>query len=257
MRVKSLLAIPCVCLGLLFVFANTAQSQDTTHLDTNGDDSLFWYNRPETSHYLFAPTAYGPLAGEGSYQNGMVLMNRLEVGFTKNISVSGGLLPVVIFEEFGMPLWLTPKVSVPLIKDKLNVAAGAMMATIVGVDAEDPSSGFLGVGYSVATYGTRDRNISLGAGLGFSDGAFNENPLMMASGTWRFNKLFALLSENYFKIVTDNPSLLLSGGGRVYGKKLAFDFALVTPIDLERNTIVVIPWFSINVPFYNKRMQTN
>jgi hypothetical protein len=51
--------------------------------------------------------------GEGYYHNFMVFINQATYGVTDNISIGGGLVPLFLFGGL-TPVWITPKVSVPI-----------------------------------------------------------------------------------------------------------------------------------------------
>ncbi|MCB9270107.1 MAG: hypothetical protein H6561_11110 [Lewinellaceae bacterium] len=78
-----------------------------------------FYNT-QSARYFFSPNGYGLHPGEAYYQNVWVLYNQVSFGITNNVSlgVGGASFP---FGADATPVWMTPKVSVPVVRDKFQV----------------------------------------------------------------------------------------------------------------------------------------
>jgi hypothetical protein len=209
-------------------------------------DGKLWFENPQATRYLFAPNAYGLRPGEGYYQNVWIFINQASVGVTKNFSIGVGLVPLFLFGEGGStPIWLLPKVSVPVIEDKFNVGGGALIGTVIGEDA-----GSFGIAYGLTTFGSKDRNATFGLGYGFAGGEWASSPLITVSGMYRTGPRGYLITENYFIGIEGESAGIISIGGRRIIKKIGIDFGIFRPMgsDVELN-IIGLPFLGLTVPF--------
>jgi hypothetical protein len=215
-------------------------------------DGEFWYDSPHNTRYFWSPSGYGLRKGEGYYQNTWVLFNQVSYGFTDYFSFGVGILPTFFFGGSGFPFWVTPKVSVPLVKDKLSMGAGVLYFNGIG---DFSGTGGLGLGYGVLTAGSRDRNFTLGMGYGFADGEWSRSPVINAAGMYRVTKKFFLLTENYIIPVRSEETTygIVSAGGRYGGRGIAVDFGLFAPLGGGSGFEFALPWLGINVPFGRKK----
>ncbi len=215
-------------------------------------DGQYWFENPHTTRYFFQSNGYGLKKGEGYYQNTWVLFNQASVGITDNFTIGVGMVPLFLFAG-PTPLWVTPKISVPVVKDKFNLGAGAFIGTIVG--GEGTEGGAFGLVYGTATAGPRDRNVSIGLGYGFANGQWANSPTISLSGMVRTGKKFAFVSENYFIGIDGDNQTLLSVGGRFFGRKLSIDTALILPVSayVNSDSFFAIPWLGLNVPFSTRK----
>jgi hypothetical protein len=202
-----------------------------------------WFSNPHATRSFFGPNGYGLKTGEAYYQNTWVFFNQLSYGITDYFSMGGGVMPLFLLAGSPTPVWITPKVSVPLIKDKLNLGAGALLSWVIGEDF-----GF-GIGYGALTLGQPDKNLTLGAGWAFADGEWADSPTLMLSGMVRVSKKTYLITENYLIGVTGYSFGILSAGGRSVQKRLAVDYGLVFPVGEDIDTFIAFPWLGIAVPF--------
>ena len=84
----------------------------------------FWYPNLQATRYFFAPNGYGLKKGEAYYQNVWIFFNQFSVGIVDYFSIGAGFVPTFLFGGAPTPVWIVPKVSVPIIKDKLNFTIG-------------------------------------------------------------------------------------------------------------------------------------
>lgn len=205
----------------------------------------YWFENPQSARYLWSPNGYGLKKGEGYYQNIWVLFNQVSYGVTNNFSIGAGILPVFLFGGGVTPVWITPKLSIPVVKDKFNVGAGALLGTVLG----ESGTGF-GLLYGLTTAGSRDLNISLGVGYGVSGSGWAKSPLISLSALARTGARGYLITENYYIKLDSESLVLLSAGFRWVIKKAGLDFGLIMPIEQGLN-FIAIPWLGLTIPFGN------
>jgi hypothetical protein len=217
----------------------------------------YWFDNPyANTRYFFNTNGYGLPAGEGYYQNAWIVLNQASIGITDHFSIGVGTVPVFLFAlgsgDSYTPIWITPKITIPIKKDKINIGIGALHAFVLGADA-DGSGGLL---YGTATFGPKDHNISMGVGWGYAtDGGLSDRPTISVSYIKRRNPKWAFLTENYYISVGDDALLILSGGARYMAKKISIDFGGMTFLATgnEQEVFPLIPWLSLSVPFKLKR----
>ena len=205
--------------------------------------SKVWGENAQDSRYLFTPNGYGLKQGEGYYQNIWVLWNQASVGITDNISIGAGIVPLFLFTSPYNPVWLTTKVSIPIVKDKINVGGGLLVAKLTGEE------GRIGVAYGVGTYGDRDANVTLGMGYGFINKEWAKRPLFSASAMKRVSQNFFLLTDNYLILAGEEHLILFSMGGRALINRAGIDFGLIMPQTALGEGFVAIPWLGYSVGF--------
>jgi hypothetical protein len=208
-----------------------------------------WPENPHASRYFYLPNGYGLKAGEGYYQNTWVLFNQVSYGFTNNFSMGLGTIPIFLFGARGAPIWITPKLSFPMVKDKWNLGAGAILGTYIG--ETDGNKSVVGMVYGVTTHGTRDKNFTAGAGFAFAGDQWANKPIISLGGTIRTGKKHYFLTENYFFFGEGQVGALLWMGGRFASRRLAIDYGGIIPAFPNMGGLYVIPWLGITVPFGN------
>ena len=207
----------------------------------------YWFENPQSTRYLWSPNGYGLKKGEGYYQNVWIFFNQVAVGITNNISIGAGLMPLFLFGGAPTPVWLTPKVSIPIAKDKFNLGAGALLGTVIG--EEDSNYGLL---YGIATFGNRDKNVSLGLGYGLLNGELASMPAINLSAMIRTGKRGYFLTENYI-IPAEYTVVLISLGGRSIIQRVGLDYGLIVPFEENIGTFIAIPWLGVSIPFGQKK----
>ncbi|HQW54567.1 MAG TPA: hypothetical protein PK076_00495 [Saprospiraceae bacterium] len=204
-----------------------------------------WDDNPQSTRYLWTPNGYGLKKGEAYYQNIWVLYNQVSVGITDNISASIGTIPLFLFGVDVTPVWIIPKFSIPIIKDKINMGLGVFAGAVIGEE-----NNAFGLGFGTITLGNRDKNLNIGVGWGYTPEGLAQRPLINLSGMIRVSANGYFLTENYFIPLGDNSNLVLfSAGGRYMIKKVGIDFGLYLPLSSEIGQFIAIPLLGITLPF--------
>jgi hypothetical protein len=208
-------------------------------------DGEIWFPNPQATRYFWAPNGYGLKKGEGYYQNIWVLWNQFAYGITDNFSIGATVIPLFLFGGGPTPVFINPKISFPLEKNKFNLGAGALAGTVLG-----ESDATFGILYGVSTFGTPDNNVSIGLGYGFAGGEWATTPLINFCGMFRLSSRWYFLSENYYIGLGDGGGGIISAGARWIIKKAAVDFGLFMPVGADAG-LIAIPWLGFTVPFGN------
>ena len=206
-------------------------------------DGEYWPESPHSSRYFFSPSGYGLRKGEGYYQNAWIVFNQVSYGFTDYFSLGIGTIPTFLFGETEtLPIWLTPKLNFQYKNGKGAFGLGSIFFTVPG-----ESGNGVGLVYGTNTFGTRDKQLSLGLGFGYdTDNGLSDIPVFNVAGLLRLSKNWALVTENYV-FSFDGVTTIISGGARYMGKRLAIDFGGIIPA--EGDEFYMAPWLSITVPF--------
>jgi len=206
-------------------------------------DGKYWFPNPQSTRYFWSPNGYGLKKGEGYYQNIWVLWNQFSYGITNNVSVGGGIIPTFLFGA-PTPVFGTIKFSVPFVKNKFNIAAGAIGGAVIG----EGDFGGLGIVYGLATVGSHDANITFGMGYGFFDGEWSQSPMFNINGMFRVSSRGYIITENYIIPESGETVVLFSLGGRSIIKKAALDYGLIVPFS-GYGVEIAIPWLGFTLPF--------
>ena len=209
-------------------------------------DGKVWLDNPQATRYFWAPNGYGLKKGEGYYQNVWIFFNQVSVGVSDNFSVGAGMVPLFIFGGAPTPVYVTPKFSIPIVRDKFNVGAGVLAGVVIG---EEGSS--FGIAFGSATIGSRDKNLTFGLGYGFAGGEMSSTPVINVSGMIRTGPKGYVLTENYLIGIEGDVVGLISLGGRTIIKRMSLDYGGFIPFG-EIGTFIIIPWLGINVPLGKK-----
>lgn len=212
-------------------------------------EGAFWFDNPQATRHFWSPNGYGLKKGEAYYQNVWILFNQFSVGVTNNFTIGGGLLPGFLFGGAGTPVWITPKFSIPVSKDKFNIGLGGLLGTS---SLSEKGSGF-GILYGMTTFGDRDQNVTLGLGYGYASGKFNSNPTITVSAVVRVSARGYFITENYYLGSGSSGLVLLSFGGRRIVNRTGIDFGLFIPISSSTTTLVAIPWLGITAPLHKNK----
>lgn len=199
------------------------QVESIRPVTARGRDGRVWAPDPNATRLFFSSTARPLEKGEGYVSSYFLFFPMVAYGVTDRITIAGGtpILPGLIGEMW----YFAPKVTL-LNREKLSLAVGAL-----GFWFTDASIGeSVGIAYTSATYGSRDRALTLGAGWGYISDAgatdFSSRPVFMLGGETRTSSSVKLITENWLAISDGNVSGLVSGGVRFIGPRLSADLGL-------------------------------
>lgn len=210
-------------------------------------DGKFWYPNLQSTRYFFMPNGYGLKKGEAYYQNVWILFNQLSVGITNNVSIGVGMVPLFLFAGSPTPVWVIPKISIPVVKDKFNLGAGALIGGVIGAE----QSGF-GLLYGITTFGSSNTNVSIGFGYGYLDKEWTKKPILNISSFIRLSPRTYLVTENYY-IPSDDPIIIISFGARTIINKVGLDYGLFLPLLDVDDGLIALPWLGLTVPVGNHK----
>ncbi len=210
----------------------------------------YWFENPQSTRYFWTPNGYGLKKGEGYYQNVWVLFNQVAYGITDNVSIGAGVVPLFLFGGTNTPIWITPKVSIPVTKDKFNLGVGALVGTITDTDI-----GEFGVIYGIGTFGSRDKNVSIGLGWGYGGGEIANRPTVTLSAMIRTGARGYFLTENYFIDAGSETVGMISLGGRRIIGTAGLDYGFFIPWGSGIDGFFAAPWLGITLPFGNKPLR--
>lgn len=206
-----------------------------------------WFLNRNAERYFAGTSGYGLRKGEGSFDNGWVLFNQVSYGISDQFAIGAGFAPLLIFDG-PLPFWVTPKLSVPLVKNKLHVALGGLFGRAYS-DYEDDNSRF-GAVYTQLTLGSPDTHLTAGFGYGISNGSWSESPILSLNGFWRTGPRLALLFESYWQNPGNNYEAvsMFSSGVRFVGRRVSVDVSLLLLV-IPDDGAYPIPWVGMHVPF--------
>ncbi len=180
-------------------------------------DGTFRPEDPNVSRLLFSATGRPVGKGRGYFADYYVFLPFLAYGVSDRVTLAGGVSLVPGATE--QLVYVAPKVTL-VNTEETALSAGMLAGTVTG---EDEWGGIL---YAVGTRGNGDSEVSLGLGFLFGGGEVADQPIFMAGGTLRLGRTTKLISENYF-VIEDGIHMLVSGGIRFFGERLAADLALM------------------------------
>jgi hypothetical protein len=192
-------------------------------------EGVYWPPNPNETRLLFAPTGRMLKPGEGYYSNTYLFLQQFAGGMTSRFTLGGGFSIFPSDDFFSNNVfYVTPKVGV-YNTERTNVAVGALAAFVPGEDTD----GTFGIAYGVATFGSPDAQITTGAGFGYAQGRFAQDPVLMVGGEKRLSRRTAFISENYIFPAADETNNFVSYGLRFFGDRLSVDFALINTLGDE------------------------
>ena len=197
-------------------------------------DGVLWPENPHATRLLFAPTAIPLRRGEGYVADFWIFFASAATGITDRFTLGAGmsLFPLDNFAD--NIFYALPKYTV-VSQPRLKVALGALVASVPWTRNDDDSRRqSLGILYGVATTGSPESNLTLGAGWGYVGGTLANKPVLTVGGQHRATKRIALISENWFVPFDGNDvGGFVSYGVRLLGEKIAVDLAFGSPVGTD------------------------
>lgn len=239
---------------------NTIQQSDLLPSDNSGETAIrknkpvYEGGNPFPMQYFFGNSAFQLQQGQAYYQNTYVFLNTVQYGVSNYFSLGLGTeLISMIAREFPM-IYLTPKLGFSISKD---FALGAGGTIVFGGEPFDRR--IFGMGYAMATFGSRNNNITVSLGTGnLSDKDFHPN--IGISAALRLSNKFLFITDNqvfsyphatYAYIGSDESYYsdyrytgLLSVGFRYFNRNFAFDFGLLGN-SATMSDMIAIPYVDV------------
>lgn len=218
-RNDSLLRFKSIDLGTINIPVNLIRTEKILN-PGHIREGKYWAENPCTNRYFLISNGIGLKSGEGYYQNTWISLNQAHISVTNilTLGIGLGLVPFFIAESAEIdyaPFWFMPRLSVPLIKEKLYFGAGGIFFFMEGFEHK------FGITYGMFTVGNEDRNLSFGAGYGYTNKGRVEQPTFQFNFMTRVGSRFYIISENYFfpAGMFMDPAQIYSMGFRAIAKK--------------------------------------
>ena len=200
---------------------------------------------------FFSPTARPIPRGTANYQNVMITGHILNIGFTRYFSVSAGFETLSLALEQEPIFYFRPKFSFD-VNDKLSLGVGVMSGGLLDIyDLDFELETFVALPYANLTYGTDDRNVTIGIGSGMEFEFRNKNLLAaQIAGNFRIHERIVITSENSIfmsnEIERDRSKRFYAGihGVKILRTKSTFDFAITIGLENDGDSnLFFFPYF--------------
>ncbi len=206
--------------------------------------------RSYPSKYFLGTSGYNLKKGEGYYGNTWIFFNEINYGITDNLSIGAGTIPLFIFNGAPTPVWLKTKVSLPIVKNKINISGGAMAGAIIGEEFYSDNT-FLWL-YSAGTLGSKEKNISFSINFIYGGGGWSP-ALFTLSGKYKVSHRTYLLTDNYLSFDTNGlgDGIFSFLGARTAFKGISLDYGGIVPIGagIFDVGIYIVPYLGIKIGF--------
>ena len=178
---------------------------------------------PNRTRLFFAPTAR-PLGNKRGYvADYYIFFPFIAYGAGDAVSLAGGisLLPFLPVQF----AYVAPKVTV-YNGPRASVGVGAFVSFPFGVVG--PADGWVSLLYGLGTLGGPQASATVGVGFGAFERDFSSRPAVLLGLERQVSGSVKLISENYAFFPEGEAALVISGGIRFFGKRLAADLAFFT-----------------------------
>ena len=186
----------------------------------------YWFEDPNRTRLLFAPTGRMLEKGRGYFADYYVFFPAVNYGVTDRISLGAGTSLFPTGSAKNQIYYFTPKIGFKG-SEKLDLAAGALVIHIPDIDNADKSP-LVSVIYGVGTYGGSDGSVTLGLGYGMVNTKLGDRPLVVLGGERRLSRRTAFVTENWMVPGVDNA--LVSFGLRFFTENLSVDLAFLNTL---------------------------
>ena len=198
---------------------------------------------PNLTRLLFAPTARPVKSGHGYLAIYELFFPFVAIGVGNIATLAGGISLLPGSSE--QLLYVAPKVTI-VHTTGLSFAAGGIVGTVTRHE------GNAGLVFGLGTFGKPEASVTVGVAYGFVEGDFLTQPVLLLAGDYQISNSVKLISENYiFPGLEDG--IVVTGGIRFFGDRLAADLALITaPTVLdEMEGWPFLPWLGFAYNFGN------
>jgi hypothetical protein len=216
-----------------------------------------WPDSVHSSRYLYTPGGYNLRKGDFYYQNSFLVGQHFVYGFSDRFSLGVGFFPSFSDDpKYFLGYSITPKISFNYKNKK-----GAFSA-MAGVISTFPSQSSLGLLYISNTFGTRDKNLTLGVVTFYRQGEeIHKSVNISISGYLKFSKKWAVITDNMFlsnhhdepMFSLEKKYFIFSGGARYMKKRFSLTlgaFLLFQPNNFSE--FYPLPWLTMGL-LLNKR----
>lgn len=204
----------------------------------------FWPENLFAHRSVFAPSGYGLKANEFQYQNIILGINQFGYGITDNFSLSVGTIPI----PFETALWLSGKLSLPLVKDLLAISGGFI--AVRDLQFPNRSMNFYN---GCLTFGNREHFVT----IGFIQPTQTKKGLIY-NGSLQLSGLFRISRKSHFLFEAhqfkEKPVLTpyTMAGFRTGYRKVKFEYGLFYFNDQK----VLGPWLGLGISIPGKKRHT-
>ena len=202
-------------------------------------------HKDNRSRYFITSSAYNLRKGETFYSNTWIFFNDINYGLTNNFSIGGGIIPLFLFNGADSPIWVSAKLSLPIVKNKFNISTGLSGWTVLGDETDIEAAMAANV---TATIGSPINNGSLSIYILFNEKGVSE-PLLDLKGKFKISSRSFIMGEMYFFVEDDKffPGAFLGliGMRTMFMGGLDLDYGLFVPVGDEGN--ILLPYLGIHI----------
>ncbi len=226
--------------------SNDKSSIDFDSLESYEEDDYKSY----PSKYFFGSTGYGLKKGEGYYSNIGILLNEVNYGLSDNFSVGAGLVPLFLFHGGATPLWLKAKYAVPIVENQINFSTSVIFGGVLGQrDSRGSSDINGGVIQAVITFGSVDKNFSLGYNFLFASEETENLQIIQLSGKYKVSNRTYLICDANILLLDSFTSAFSILGARTMFRGIALDYGGYVPIFRGIDGLYILPYLGVKVNF--------
>lgn len=201
---------------------------------------------PIAGTYFANTSAYGIPAGKGYYSSALLLHHQVAWGVSEYVSVRGNIF--LDFDDY--PMWVAPKISVPVLKNAIQVALEGSIGRGLNVYYSDFNRSDLSVIQGLITLGKRSMHLTAGGGISWGGGQWAQRPFFSISSSVNAGKRWVLISENYFFRVYGEEERLDIIGARYHGYRFSFSLGIISARQGDVLISTVIPWAGVMLNIY-------
>jgi hypothetical protein len=213
---------------------------------------------PNRTRLMFGPTARPLRRGQGYLAVYELVLPFVAYGPGAGVSLSGGTVfaPGVFLDVF----YVAPKVTL----FETEVGAVGVGSFAVATMEEVTSCGEVecttddellwgALPFAVGTLGGAERAVTLGVGVPVGDGGPGGSVVFMVGGEVQVSNAIKLLTESYVLFSDGRGDVLLGGGVRFFGERLAADIGAFVATEALGDTDVIpfAPWLGFSYAFGN------
>jgi hypothetical protein len=194
-----------------------------------------WFEAPNTQRYLLSSTAMPLRKNEIALQATYFILVSVHYGISNRVSVGAGteiFTRSTYFLNAKVNLVAQPRYKFSIGANYYRLPAGSI-TTYSNDDIRN-----LGMLYGAGTWGNSSHHLTIGAGYMYTRGTILP-PIVTVSGTARFARNFAFVTENWFFFVGSNNvdlPVLLSLGLRYINKRSSIDLAFYNDHEFSLET---------------------